>query len=31
MSVSIVVSFFNENKNIEKLSIEINNLKKNSK
>lgn len=28
MSVSIVVSFFNENKNIEKLSIEINNLKK---
>ena len=28
MSVSIVTSFFNESKNIEKLSIEINNLKK---
>ena len=28
MNVSIVISFFNECKNIEKLSIEINNLKK---
>ena len=28
MSVSIVISFFNESKNIEKLSFEINNLKK---
>ena len=29
MSVSIVISFFNESKNIDSLSIEINNLKKN--